>query len=46
MKYIRKEIIKEIEPISNQDLNIGGNLAVSGNITVTGYGLPTNSTVG
>ncbi len=46
MKYIRKEIIKGIEPIANQDLNIGGNLAVAGNIAVTGTGLPTKSTVG
>ena len=46
MKYIRKEIIKGIEPIADQDLSVGGNLAVAGNIAVTGTGLPTKSTVG
>ncbi len=46
MKYIRKEIIKGIEPIADQDLSVGGNLAVSGNIAVTGTGLPTKSTLG
>jgi hypothetical protein len=46
MKYIRKEIIKGIEPIAGQDLSVGGNLAVAGNIAVTGTGLPTKSTVG
>ena len=46
MKFIRKEIIKGIEPIAGQDLDIGGNLAVAGNIAVTGTGLPTKSTVG
>ena len=46
MKYIRKEIIKGIEPIADQDLSVGGNLAVTGNIAVTGTGLPTKSTLG
>ena len=46
MKYIRKEIIKGIEPIADQDLNISGNLTVAGNIAVTGTGLPTKSTLG
>ena len=46
MKYIRKEIIKGIEPIADQDLSVDGNLAVAGNIAVTGTGLPTKSTIG
>ena len=46
MIYIRKEIIKGIEPIADQDLSVGGNLAVTGNIAVTGTGLPTKSTLG